>query len=137
LILAAARRGSLTDYSVAGLEGVCFVERKDLNDLVHSFTAERSLFIDRLRRISSYPHRLLVVMAALGQIKSPYPHPGTNPNRICPVPDRTARGFACAFRDHRNHELGEKIVTSYLYQVHLHHWLETNDYGPFLADDDL
>jgi ERCC4-type nuclease len=29
----------LGDYSVAGLEDVCVVERKDLSDLVHSFTA--------------------------------------------------------------------------------------------------
>jgi hypothetical protein len=36
-----------------------------------------------------------------------------------------------------NHELGEEIVASYLYQVHLYEWLEANDYGRFLADDDL
>jgi hypothetical protein len=29
------------------------------------------------------------------------------------------------------------MVASYLYQVHLFHWLETNGYGRFLADDDL
>jgi len=28
-------------------------------------------------------------------------------------------------------------VASYLYQVHLYHWLEANDYGRFLADGDL
>jgi hypothetical protein len=32
---------------------------------------------------------------------------------------------------------GEELVGSYLYQVHLYHWLESNDYGRFLADDDL
>ena len=31
----------------------------------------------------------------------------------------------------------EELVASYLYQVHLYHWLETNDYGRFLADNDL
>jgi hypothetical protein len=35
------------------------------------------------------------------------------------------------------HELGEELVASYLYQVHLYHWLETNDYGRFLSDQDL
>jgi hypothetical protein len=34
------------------------------------------------------------------------------------------------------HELGEEIVASYLYQVHLHHWLETNGYGRFLNDNE-
>ena len=35
------------------------------------------------------------------------------------------------------HELGEEIVTSYLYQIHLYHWLEANDHGRYLADNDL
>jgi hypothetical protein len=35
------------------------------------------------------------------------------------------------------HELGEEIVASYLYQVHLYHWLESNGHGRSLADDDL
>jgi len=28
-------------------------------------------------------------------------------------------------------------VGSYLYQVHLYHWLESNDYGRFLSDNDI
>src|SRR5687768_5143201 len=32
------------DYSVAGLEDVCTVERKDLADLIHSFTSCRAVF---------------------------------------------------------------------------------------------
>ena len=36
-----------------------------------------------------------------------------------------------------NHELGEEMVASFLYQVHLYHWLETEGHGRFLADDDL
>src|SRR5450755_4297725 len=55
----------LGDYSVAELEDVCVVERKDLPDLIRSLTAERSVFVDRLRRMSRYPHRLLVITAAL------------------------------------------------------------------------
>jgi hypothetical protein len=30
-----------------------------------------------------------------------------------------------------NLELGEELVASYLYQVHLYHWRETNGYGGF------
>lgn len=41
--------------------------------------------------------------------------------------------FLCA----ETHELGEEIVASYLYQVHLYHWLEVNGHGRRLADDDL
>src|SRR5947207_7600347 len=72
----------LGDNTVLGLEDTCVVERKDLSDLIHSFTVERACFVDRLRRMSSYSHRLLVVTASLSQINSPYPHSGTDPNRI-------------------------------------------------------
>jgi hypothetical protein len=41
--------------------------------------------------------------------------------------------FVCT----ETHELGEETVASYLYQVHLYHWLESNGYGRLLADDDL
>jgi hypothetical protein len=47
----------LGDYAVAGLESLCVVERKDLPDLVHSFTVERSVFLKRIKLMSSYPHR--------------------------------------------------------------------------------
>src|SRR5216684_853764 len=70
----------LGDYSVAGLEDVCVVERKDLPDLVHSFTVDRSAFVKRLRLMARHPHRLLVITAALSHLKSPYA--GVNPNCI-------------------------------------------------------
>jgi ERCC4-type nuclease len=127
----------LGDYSVAGLEDVCIVERKGLNDLIHSFTVERSVFIDRLRRMSSYPHRLLVVTAALSQIKSPHPDSRANPNRIVQSLIAVLAGLRVPFVTTENHELGEEIIASYLYQVHLYEWLETNDYGRLLADNDL
>jgi hypothetical protein len=62
----------LGDYSIAGLEDVCTVERKDLSDLVHSCTADRAAFLKRLRLMARYPHRLLVITSTLSQIKSPY-----------------------------------------------------------------
>src|ERR1700728_5047378 len=55
----------LGDYSVVGMENSCVVERKDLADLIQSFTTNRSVFIKRLRRMSRLPHSLLVVTAPL------------------------------------------------------------------------
>jgi ERCC4-type nuclease len=127
----------LGDYSVAGLEDVCVVERKDLPDLIHSLTADRSVFVNRLRRMSRYPHRLLVITAAVSQVKSPYPHGGTNPNRITQSLIAVLAGLQVPFLCTETHELGEELVASYLYQVHLYHWLETNDYGRLLIDNDL
>jgi ERCC4-type nuclease len=72
----------LGDYSIAGMEELCVVERKDLSDLVHSCTTDRTMFVSRMRRMASYPHRLLVISSPLSQVKSPYLHAEVNPNRI-------------------------------------------------------
>jgi ERCC4-type nuclease len=127
----------LGDYSIAGLEELCVVERKDLSDLVHSFTAERPAFISRLRRISTYPQRLLVITAPLSTVKSSYPFSSANPNRIMQSLVAMLAGWNVPFVCTETHELGEEIVASYLYQVHLYHWLESNGHGRFLNDGDL
>jgi ERCC4-type nuclease len=127
----------LGDYSIGGLEDVCIVERKDLSDLVHSCTTDRSNFIDRLRRMAQYHHRLLVVTSPLSQVKSRYPQAGVHPNRITQSLVAILAGLPVPFLCTETHELGEELVASYLYQVHLCHWLETNGYGRFLADNDL
>ncbi len=125
------------DYSLAGLEEVCTVERKDLSDLVHSFTVERPVFVDRLRQMIRYPQRLLVITAALSQVKSRYSYSNVSPNKITQSLVAVLAGLQVPFLCVETHELGEEIVASYLYQVFLYHWLETNDYGRFLVDNDL
>jgi ERCC4-type nuclease len=125
------------DYSVAGLEDVCVVERKDLSDLASSFSAERPTFIARLKRMSAYPDRLLVITAALSQVKSRYAHSPVHPNRVTQSLIATLAGLRVPFLCVETHELGEEIVASYLYQVFLYHWLESNGFGRRLADDDL
>jgi len=127
----------LGDYSIAGLEDFCVVERKDLADLIHSCTSDRPTFIKRLRQMAQYPHRLLLITSTLSQLKSPYSHAGANPNRVTQSLVAVLAGLQVPFLCSETHELGEELVASYLYQVHLYHWLETNDYGRFLADDDL
>jgi len=127
----------LGDYSIAGLEDLCVVERKDLSDLVHSCTTDRSVFIKRLRQMVQYPHCLLLITSTLSQIKSSHSHAGVNPNRITQSLIAMLAGLQLPFLRSETHELGEELVASNLYQVHLYHWLETNDYGQFLTDNDL
>ncbi len=128
---------ALGDYSIAGLEDSCVVERKELSDLVRSCTVERSAFVDRLRRMARYPHRLLVITSPLSQVKSPYAHTNANPNQTMQFLVAALAGLQVPFVCSETHELGEELVASYLYQVHLYHWLESNDYGRFLSDGDL
>jgi hypothetical protein len=33
--------------------------------------------------------------------------------------------------------MGEEILASYLYQIHLYHWLDQNGFGSALTDSDL
>ena len=83
------------------------------------------------------PHRLLVVTSTLSQVKSPYAHASGDPNRTTEFLVAVLAGLQVPFVCSETHELGEELVGSYLYQVHLYHWLESNDYGRFLADNDL
>jgi ERCC4-type nuclease len=127
----------LGDYSVSGMEDSCVVERKDLADLICSFTSNRSVFINRLRRMSDRPHSLLVITASLTEIKSEYPYRAANPNRITQSLIAVLAGLRLPFICTETHELGEEIVASYLYQTFLYDWLERNGHGRHLADGDL
>lgn len=42
----------------------------------------QSTFMKRLKRMSTYPHKLLVITAALSEVKSRYPYSPGNPNRV-------------------------------------------------------
>src|SRR5277367_6845716 len=128
----------LGDYSVAGMEDSCVVERKDLSDLVCSFTANRSVFVKRLRRMSELPHSLLVITAPLSQIKSEYAFGRrSSPNQVTQSLIAMLVGLSLPFVCTETHELGEEIVASYLYQTFLYDWLERNGHGRYLTDDDL
>jgi ERCC4-type nuclease len=127
----------LGDYSVRGMENSCVVERKDLADLIQSFTTNRAVFLRRLRRMSELPHSLLIVTAPLREIKTEYPYRTANPNRITQSLIAVLAGLRLPFICTETHELGEEVVASYLYQTFLYDWLERNGHGRYLADGDL
>jgi ERCC4-type nuclease len=127
----------LGDYSVSGIETSCVVERKDLADLIQSFTTNRPVFINRLRRMADLPHSLLVVTASLTEIKSEYAYRAANPNRITQSLIAVIAGLRVPFICTETHELGEEIVASYLYQTFLYDWLDRNGHGRHLSDGDL
>jgi hypothetical protein len=60
-----------------------------------------------------------------------------NPNRITQSLIAVLAGLQVPFLCTGTHELGEELVAFYLYQVHLYHWLEADDHGRFLIDNDL
>jgi hypothetical protein len=87
--------------------------------------------------MATYPHRLLVITTTLSQIKSRYEHTTVDPNRTTQFLVAVLAGLQVPFVCTETHELGEELVASYLYQIHLYHWLEINDYGRFLSDTDI
>lgn len=97
------------DYTVAGLEDSVVVERKDLSDLARSFTVERPVFVNRLRRMSKFPERLLVITAALSQVKSRYEHSPANPNQITQSLIAALAGLRVPFLCVETHDLGKKL----------------------------
>jgi ERCC4-type nuclease len=127
----------LGDYSVAGMEDTCVVERKDLADLIQSFTTNRPVFVKRLQRMSALPHSLLVVTSSLSEIKADHPYRAASSNRITQSLIATLAGLRVPFICTETHELGEEIVASYLYQTFLYDWLDRNGYGRYMADGDL
>ena len=127
----------LGDYSVQGMEDTCVVERKDLADLIGSFTTNRAVFVARLRRMAERPHSLLVVTSSLTEIKSEYAYRAANPNRITQSLLAVLTGLRMPFICTDTHELGEEIVASFLYQTFLYDWLDRNGHDRCLADGDL
>jgi hypothetical protein len=70
-------------------------------------------------------------------MKCPQNFVGGSPNRITQSLIAVLAGLQVPFLCSETHALGEEMVATYLYQVHLYQWLETKDYGRFLADNDL
>jgi hypothetical protein len=73
----------------------------------------------------------------MSQVKSSYPFSAVDPNRILQSLIAVLAGIGVPFLCTETHEMAEEVVASYLYQIHLYHWLESNGFGRFLADDDL
>jgi integrase len=70
-------------------------------------------------------------------VKSHYTHANVHPNRVTQFLVAVLAGLQVLFVCSETHGLGEELVGSYVYQVHLYDWLESNDYGRFLADNDI
>ena len=84
------------------------------------------------------PHAALPVVAERGgtELRTPRPVVVVDSREQNPFSFARFRGWFAGMET-QPLELGEEIVASYLYQVFLYHWLETNDYGRCLAEDDL
>ena len=70
------------DYSVEGYESTIAVERKTLEDFVHSVIRDRERFKKELAKLAEYPHACVVVEAGLPDVLlSRYPS-GAHPHSV-------------------------------------------------------
>jgi ERCC4-type nuclease len=127
----------LGDYSLAGLEAQCTIERKDLNDLVHSFTTERLAFVSRLKQMSRLPHRLVLITAPLSQVKSRYPHSAANPNQITQSLVAMLAAWACRSSAQRRTSWVKKLSLRFSIRSSFMTGWRKNDYARSLTDDNL
>ena len=70
------------DYSVEGLESSIAVERKTLEDFVHSVIRDRDRFKKELAKLSEYPHACVVVEAGLTDVLLVRYPSGAHPNSV-------------------------------------------------------
>ena len=70
------------DYSVEGWETSVAVERKTLEDFVHSVIRDRERFKKELAKLSEYPHACVVVEASLTDVLLVRYPSGAHPNSV-------------------------------------------------------
>ena len=70
------------DYSVEGWETSVAVERKTIEDFVHSVIRDRDRFKKELTKLSEYPHACVVVEAGLTDVLLVRYSSGAHPNSV-------------------------------------------------------
>ena len=70
------------DYSVVGFESLIAVERKTLEDFVHSVIRDRERFKKELAKLAGRPHACVVVEAGLPDVLSARYPSGAHPHPV-------------------------------------------------------
>ena len=73
---------SAGDYSLAGYEHEIAVERKSLDDFVHTIIRERERFRKELEKLALYRHACVVVEASLSELFAHAYSSGAHPNSV-------------------------------------------------------
>lgn len=130
----------VADYSVEGMEGVLALERKSLEDLVATLTANRARFFTMCEKLQDYRWRAIIVEGSYEDVKSPYPSSFTDahPNGISGSLDALEAKFGIpVIYTSRHRALAEEKAASWL-SKHFTYWhLEQTGMGRVLQDGDL
>jgi ERCC4-type nuclease len=131
------KRLSVGDYTLLGMEEEVIVERKTVPDLVKSIIQERSDFIKKCERLSTFKKSCLVVEGSLSNVKTPYEDSQAHPNAVLGslLAAQERWNIPVYFLD--DFVLAEKFVASMLSKYHAYRWLEMNGYERCLIEGDI
>lgn len=106
------------DYSLAGLEYEVAVERKTLEDFVHTVIRERSRFRSELKKLQTYTHSCVVVEANMEDVLAGAYQSGAHPNSvfgaaISIIVDYDVPVYFCS-----NRQVARRFVEEFLLRCH-------------------
>ncbi len=70
------------DYSLLNVEEIVAVERKNLEDFIHSLTKTRKRFLSEIRRLSKMPFKCIVIEGSLADVIGHRYRSGADPASI-------------------------------------------------------
>ncbi len=125
------------DYSIQGLEDEICVERKTMEDLVSTLTANRKTFIKECQRMEALRRKVIVIESTLARLKSRYLHSDAHPNSIFGTLVAIQERFDVHIMFAATRELAEEYTVSTLVKYHALHWLEEQGHGRYFIEGDI
>lgn len=129
------------DYTVAGMESLLALERKNLTDLAACTVFYRERFLSACARLAQFRWQAILVEATYEDIKSGLEQFGipseVHPNSICGLLDAIEAKFGIpVIYTSRNQDLATERAASWLSKHFTYWWLEQQGLGRVLIDSD-
>jgi uncharacterized Zn finger protein (UPF0148 family) len=131
------KRLPVGDYTLQGMEEELIVERKTVPDLVKSIIQERSDFIKKCEKLSTFKKSCLVVEGSLSNVKTPYEDSQAHPNAVLGSLQAAQERWDIPVYFLDNFILAEEFVASMLSKYHAYRWLEINGFQRCLIEGDI
>ncbi len=106
------------DYSLAGLEHEVAVERKTMDDFIHTVIRDRDRFRRELKILQTYPCACVVVEANLDDVFTGEYHSGAHPNSILGATLSIIVDYGIPVYFCSNRQIARRFVMEFLMRYH-------------------
>jgi len=106
------------DYSLAGLEREVTVERKSLEDFIHTVIRERDRFRNELKLLQTYPCACVVVEANLDDVFMGEYRSGAHPNSVFGAAMSIIIDYGIPVYFCSNRQIARRFVMEFLLRYH-------------------